>query len=173
MHNPALTSQTSTRATLSSLTLVNSSHSQTSVSLNAPAWKSSLRKWLVSQGRPATLSMASKTIPLAPSKDGWSLLPYFKRVFKSMKRLLSHPVHTHTAQMCADTSTQVTPASQQPTLTWDTRTLKRDEHPSGLWAWRFWDKLKPPQAGSHRSPHLAGRNWPLRKLGVAGVPPST
>ena len=99
VHDPALTStsQHPLHSILSFLTLLNSSYSQASVLLSPPAWGSSLHKGLVSQGRPTTLSVASNTTPGAP-KDGWSLVPYFKRGSKSMKQLLSRPVHTHPIQ---------------------------------------------------------------------------
>lgn len=52
----------------------------TSVPHSARAWESLLQKGLVSKGRPATLSMGLKNNLVAPSKAGWPLVPYFKRV---------------------------------------------------------------------------------------------
>lgn len=63
----------------------------TSVPHSARAWESLLQKGLVSKGRPATLSMGLKNNLVAPSKAGWPLVPYFKRVHEV---ILSHPMHT-------------------------------------------------------------------------------
>lgn len=93
------------------------------------------------QAGAATLSMALTTIPLDPLNS----------------------------TICAHTYTQVTPIVQQPTPTRDphTQCLNKDTHPGGLWAWRFWIRLKPVQAGSWCLPTL-GRQG---ELWVPGCPP--